>query len=331
MMLPRRVFVIAAVGGLLGTRRSTSAQQTEMAARVGILLTASPSDPRSLPEIDAFMRELRRLGWVEAQNLAVERRSTERPESFPALAADLIRSNVAVILTPGPVATRAARQATSTISIVMVAATDPRQVGVASLARPSGNLTGLTIGEPRVVNEKRLELLKAAVPRLSRVTVLWDVPRSEGAGEGEKSLAAAARALGLRLQHLEINRPTDFERGFKVATQQGAGAVFLIESPRAVANRALVAELGLRNRLPVMSQFRAIVEAGGLMSYGPDLPDLFGRAAAYVDRILRGAKPSDLPIEQPTKFELVINARTANALGLAIPRSLLVRADEVIE
>jgi putative ABC transport system substrate-binding protein len=189
----------------------------------------------------------------------------------------------------------------------MIASMDPRVVGVGSLAHPGGNLTGLTIGQPEIVSEKRLQLLKEAMPALVRVAVLWDVNRLTDGGVVVPTMAAAARVFGLRL------------------------AVFLVESPRTVANRTVIAELGLKHRLPVMSQFSRIVEAGGFMSYGPDLSELFRRAASYVDKILRGAKPADLPIEQPTKFKLVINLKTAKALGLTIPPPLLQRADEIIQ
>jgi len=213
----------------------------------------------------------------------------------------------------------------------MIASTDPQTMGVTSLARPGGNLTGLTIGQPEVVAEKRLQLLKEAIPGLSRVAVLWDVNRVFDARGAEDKMAAAARSLGLRLQHVEIRRLPDFDEAFKAAQKEGAGAVLLMESPRAGANRALIADLGLKNRLSIMSEFRHIVEAGGFLSYGADLTDLFRRAAFQVDKILKGAKPAELPIEEPTKFELVINLKTAKALGLTIPQSLLLRADQVIE
>jgi putative ABC transport system substrate-binding protein len=327
----RRAFVITITGGLAGTALSAGAQPTDKPARLGMLLTGSPSNPRSAPEVEAFMQALRQLGWSEGQNLLVERRWTDTPDSFPGLAADLVRLSVDIILTPGPDATRAAREAMTTIPIVMVASTDPRQVGAASFARPGGNLTGLTVGQPELTGEKRLELLKETLPRLSRVAVVWDVRRTQDANESSQGMISAARTLGLRLQQLDVNSPSDFERAFKAAKQDGAGALLLVESPRAVANRAVIAELGMKNRLPLMSQFRPIVEAGGLMSYGPDLPDLFRRAAGYVDKILKGARPVDLPIEQPTKFALVINSRTAKALGLTIPPSVLLRADEVLQ
>jgi len=306
---------------------ATEAQPTP--ARLAMLLTGPPATATS--EYAAFMKQLGDLGWIEGQNLAVDRRWADAPEKFIGLAADVVQSKPAVILAAGPDATRAAQQATSAIPIVMIASSDPRVLGAASLARPGGNLTGLTIGQPEVTSEKRLQLLKEARPALARVAVLWDVKRSADSGASVEMMAAAARVLGLRLQHLDVNGPSDFAKAFAAAKRANAEAILLVESPRAVASRAAIAELGIKHRLAIMSQFSRIVEAGGLMSYGPDLSDLFRRAATYVDKIFKGAKPADLPIEQPTRFELVINLKTAKALGLTIPQTLLLRADRVIE
>jgi putative ABC transport system substrate-binding protein len=213
----------------------------------------------------------------------------------------------------------------------MIASTDPRVMGVGSLVHPGGNLTGLTIGQPEVTSEKRLQLFKEAIPALVRVAVLWDVNRLTDSGAVFPTMATAARVLGLRLQHLDLNSASGFAEAFATAKKDNAEAVFLVESPRTVANRTVISELGLKHRLPIMSQFSRVAEADGLMSYGPDLSDLFRRAATYVDKILKGAKPADLPVEQPTRFELVINLNTAKALGLTIPQSILQRADQVIE
>ena len=324
-----RAFINSLAGGLLAAPLAAEAQRAGKVPRIGVLLIGSPS--RRSVELDAFTKQLGELGWFEGQNLAVDRLFADGPDRFPNLSADLLRLKVSVILTPGPEATRAAKNSTSTTPIVMIASTDPQTMGVTGLARPGGNLTGLTIGQPEVVAEKRLQLLKEAIPGLCRVVVLWDVSRVFDARGAEDKMAAAARSLGLRLQHVEIGRLPDFDEAFKAAQKDGAGAVLLMESPRAGANRALIADLGLKNRLPIMSEFRHIVEAGGLLSYGADLTDLFRRAAFQVDKILKGARPGDLPIEQPTKFELVINLKTAEALGLTIPPSLLQRADQVIE
>jgi putative ABC transport system substrate-binding protein len=311
------------------TLAPVAAEAQPTPARLAMLLTGPRAD--ATPEYAALMKRLGDLGWIEGQNLAVDRRSADAPEKFIGLAADLVRSNPAVILAAGPDATRAAQQATSAIPIVMIASTDPRVLGVASLAHPGGNLTGLTIGPPEVTSEKRLQLIKEARPALARVAVLWDVKRSADGPASVEKMAVAARVLGLRLQHLDVKGPSDFATAFAAAKRGNAEAVLLVESPRAVANRAVIAQLGIKHRLAIMSQFSRIVEAGGLMSYGPELSDLFRRAATYIDKILKGAKPGDLPIEQPTKFELVINLKTAKALGLTIPPSVLGRADQVIE
>ena len=325
----RRTFLCGLTLGTLGAPLAGEAQPTPM--RLAMLLTGPQAD--ATPEYAAFMKQLGNLGWIEGQTLVIDRRSADAPEQFIDLAADVVRAKPAVILTTGPYATRAAQQATSTIPIIMIASTDPRVMGVGSLAHPGGNLTGLTIGQPEVTSEKRLQLLKEAMPALVRVAVLWDVNRLTDSGVVVPTMAAAARVLGLRLQHLDldVNRASGFAAAFVTAKKGNAEAVFLVESPRTVANRTVIAELGLKHRLPVMSQFSRIVEAGGLMSYGPDLSELFRRAASYVDKILRGAKPADLPIEQPTKLELVINLKTAKALGLTIPQSVLARADQLVE
>ena len=327
--MDRRAFITIVGGSILGSPLTAEAQQAR--ARLVMLLTGSATT--SGPEYAAFNKALGELGWVEGQTIVIDRRWADASEQFITLAADVVRQKPAVILATGPAATRAVQQATSTVPIVMIASTDPRVLGVTSLAHPGGNLTGLTIGQPEVTSEKRLQLFKEAVPGLIRVAVLWDVSRSTDSGVVVPTMAAAARVLGLRLQHLDVdvNSSSGFATAFAAAKNDNAEAIFLIESPRTVAQRTLIAELGFKYRLPIMSQFSRIVEAGGLMSYGPDLSDLFRRAASYVDKILEGAKPADLPVEQPTKFDLVINLKTAKALGLTIPQSLLLRADQVIQ
>jgi putative ABC transport system substrate-binding protein len=230
--MDRAPFLGALAGGLLAAplAAEVAAQQTESRPRLGMLLTGSPSNPRQPPEVDAFMEELRQLGWVEGKNLAVERRWADKPDSLRELASDLARSDVSVILTPGPAATRAAKDATSTIPIVMVAFTDPQRVGEASLAHPGGNLTGLTIGQPEAAFAKRLELFREAMPRLSRVAVLWTVTRVD-MGPGIASMTAAAQILGLRLRHLRANSPGDLDGVFKTAKEVGAEGLLLVESP----------------------------------------------------------------------------------------------------
>jgi len=320
------MFLGTLAGGLLAAPLAAEAQQVGKVPRLGMLLTGSPSDMRQSRELDALSKKLGELGWVEGRTIGVETRWARNTDSLPSLATELVRLGVDIILTPGPDATNAVRTAPSAIPVVMIASTDPRAVGAAGLARPGGNVTGLTIGQFELVMEKRLGLLKETLPGVSHVAILWGI----GTADRTAPLSAAARSLKLQLQHLDVMN-ADFDGAFTTAKKAGAGAVMLVESPRTVVNRARIAELGLKHRLPVMSQFSRLVEAGGLMSYGPDLSDLFGRAASYIDRILKGARPADLPIEQPTKYELVINLKTAKALGLTIPPSLLLRADQVIE
>ena len=299
--------------------------------RLGILLTGSPASTAQAPQLAALTKSLAERGWIDGQTLVVDGRWAERPDQLPGLAAELVQSNVSVILSPGPEATRAAAAATSTIPIVMIASTDPQQFGVASLARPGGNLTGLTIGQVEAFFDKRLELLKEAIPGLSRVVVMWDANRIRAGGDAAAVMVGPARALSLQLQHVDVRRVEDFEAAFNAARAGRAGAMLLVESPRAVANHTRIAELGLKNRLPLMSHFAQTVAAGGLMSYGPDLDDLFRRAAIYVDKILKGARPAELPIEQPTQYRLVLNMKTAKALGLTIPQSFRLRADQILE
>jgi putative ABC transport system substrate-binding protein len=323
----RRAFLAGSCAVLLPAPLATEAQHAPV--RLVMLLTGSPAG--AMPEYVAFTKQLGDLGWIEGQTVVVDRQWADAPETFIRLAGDAVQAKPAVILSAGPDATRAAQQATSIIPIVMIASSDPRVMGVASLAHPGGNLTGLTIGPPEVTSEKRLQLIKEALPALTRVAVLWDVKKGPDSGVNDAKMDAAARVLRLRLQHFEVKNTSGFATAFASAKKDNAGAVLLVESPRTVANRVLIAELGIKHRLPIMSQFSRVVEAGGLMSYGPDLSDLFRRAAVYVDKILKGAKPADLPVEQPSKFELVINLKTAKALGLTIPPSLLRRADDVIQ
>jgi len=328
-VIDRRAFISGITFGLLAAPLAVEAQHAQTSPRLGMLLTGSPADRGASRELDALKKRLSELGWVEGQTLGLETRWAKNPDSLPSLASELTRLGVDVILTPGPDATIAARRATSLIPIVMIGSTDPRAVGASGLARPGGNVTGLTIGQPELITEKRLELLKETLPGISHVAILVGV-KPVGDADRTAALSAAARSLKLQLQNLDVTG-IDFEKAFTTARRAGAQAVVLMESPRTVGNRAIIAALGLKHRLPVMSQFRLLVEAGGLMSYGPDLIDLFARAASYIDKILKGTKPADLPIEQPTKFELVINLKTAKALGLTIPPSLLQRVDQVIE
>ncbi|MBI2543987.1 MAG: ABC transporter substrate-binding protein [Candidatus Rokubacteria bacterium] len=281
------------------------------------------------PPTRAFLHTLRSLAYVEGQNLVFERRSAEgKFERFAEIVAELVRLKTDVIVTIGNTMTQAAKQVTTTVPIVMATSDSPIEAGlVASLARPGGNITGLTTNTGPEIEGKRLELLRDALPKISRVAYLgmktdWEGPPGE-------SVKAAAKALNVTLLHAE-HTPNQYAGAFAVIARQRPDALFVGSSAPAYAHRRLITEFAVKNRLSGTYPFREFVEAGGLMSYGVSVSDLFRRAAGYVDKILKGANPADLPIEQPTKFELVINLKTAKSLGLTIPPSVLVRADEVI-
>ena len=280
---------------------------------------------------NAFRQGLRDLGYVEGQTIAIEYRWAEgKFERVPPLAAELVHLKVDVIVTAGEAAVRAARQATTTIPIVMASHPDPVGTGViSSLARPGGNLTGLSILAPDLA-EKRLELIKEAVPKLSRVAVLWN-PDNLGKVLEFKVTQAAARALGVTLQPVEVRKAKDFDMAFSAILRKRPDALVTFVETLTLVHQTQIVDFVTRNRLPMVAELRVFTELGGLMSYGANQPDLFRRAATFVDKILKGAKPSDLPVEQPTRFELVINMKTAKALGLAFPQSILIRADQVIQ
>ncbi len=328
----RRVGLIVTVAlGIVLAPLAADAQQPAKVARIGMLWTERP-DARAL--LDVFRQGLREIGYVEGQNIVIEYRSAEGgAEQFPAVAAELVRLKVDLILAPNTPAARAAKQATSTVPIVAAVMGDPVRDGlVASLARPGGNVTGLTFLGPELV-AKRLQLLHEAVPGVSRVAALW-----HPGAYGERTMSGifketevAARALGVQLQLVEVRGSTDFDRAFSAMARERAGALITLPSPMLFVEHRRIVDLAAKSRLPAMYQAREFVDAGGLMAYGANIPDLFRRAATYVDKILKGAKPGDLPVEQPTKFELVINLKTAKALGLTIPQSVLIRADEVIK
>jgi len=327
-MTSRRSFLAAVTGGLLLTPRHAAAQQAGKVYRIGFLWDTPAVWPHAL---EAFRQGLRDLGWVEGQNIVVEYRWTEgRFDRLPGLVEELVRLKVDLIVAPTSIYTGAAKRATSTIPIVFASHADPIGSGhVASLARPGTNATGLTI----VMSEtmaKSLELLKGAVPGLRRVAVIWD-PATPSHAPGLKALEAASRALGLRLQPLAVRSVTEFDSAFSTIVQQRAGAVLVLSTPLFMGGAKRLAELALTHKLPTLFGPREHVEAGGLMSYSPDRADLYRRAAMYVDKILKGANPADLPVQQATKFELVINLTTARVLGLTIPQSLLVRADQTID
>jgi ABC-type uncharacterized transport system substrate-binding protein len=297
--------------------------------QVGILFPNPLSATSHL--LEAFRQGLRELGYVEGQNIALEFRSAEgREERLPDLAAELVRLKVAVILTGTGPGIRAAKRATQTIPVVMGNGGDPVAGGfVVSLARPGGNITGLTNMYAELIG-KRLELLKEVVPKTSRVAVLLNADNAPAVLFRDQEVAA--RTLGIRFQILEVRGPTpDLVNAFQAATREGAGALIVLDDPLTFSHRTQIVRHAAESRLPASYGFREFVEAGGLMAYGASIPHMYRRAATYVDKILNGAKPGDLPVEQPTKFELVINLKTAKALGLTIPPSVLGRADQIIE
>ena len=316
---------------LLAAPLAAQAQQVGKMPRVGYLNPGSSSDPVRQRRLEALRQGLRELGYVEGQNIALELRWAEgKYDRYPALAADLVRSKVDVIVAWSGQATKAAQEATRTIPIVMSLVNDPVGSGlVASLARPGGNVTGTTVMAPDVVG-KRLELLKEVVPKVSRVAVLQH-PDNPASAPMLREVEARARALGVRLQILGVRNPAEIDSAFAAMTRERAGALLIFPDALFGTQRRQIAELAMKNRLPAISFAAEYAEAGGLIVYGANLLDLERRAATYVDKILKGAKPADLPIEQPTKFELVINLKTAKALGLTIPQSVLGRADQVIE
>jgi putative ABC transport system substrate-binding protein len=330
--MKRREFIALLSGAAAAWPLGASAQQAAKVPRIGYLTASLAANPHLL---EAFRHGLRDLGYVEGRNVVIEYRDAEgKYDRLPALAADLVALKVDVIVVTGTPHALAAKQATSTIPIVVAIAADPVQSGlVTSLARPgAGNVTGLSLLAPELVG-KSLELLKQAVPEFSRAAALWH-PGDYGERTEKDMLRAAdaaARALGVRLQVVETRGPEDFDRAFSDMTRARAGALTVLASNMLLNERRRLVDLAAKNRLPAMYPLREFVDAGGLMAYGPDLADVFRRAATYVDKILKGAKPADLPVEQPTKFELVINLKSAKALGLTVPPSLLAQADEVIE
>jgi putative tryptophan/tyrosine transport system substrate-binding protein len=292
----------------------------------------SPSTPSSwAPWVAVFVQRLHERGWIEGRTVAIEYRWEEgRTERAAEMAAEFVRLKVDVILTAGTANVIAAKQATAVVPIVFVLAGDPVVSGfVASLARPGGNVTGLSIQGPDLAG-KRLELLREVVPGLRRLAIMGNIGLPEVELEMHE-LQATAKTLGLEVAPLEIRRVEDIAPGFEIILKGGANALYVVGDPLTGTNRMRINIMALAARLPTMGNFREFVDAGGLMSYGPNFPDQFRRAADYVDKILRGAKPGDIPVEQPTKFDLTINLITAKALGLEVPATLLARADEVIE
>jgi len=330
-VMDRRTFLAGTGAALLAAPRSAEAQQPDRVRRIGLLLPYIESDSQAQARVSALRAALQELGWADGRNARFEFRYTEgQLDRLPALAADLVERKMDVIVTAGTESTDAARKATKNIPIVMAAVGDPIAAGfIASLARPGGNVTGASLLATELT-AKRLQLLNETLPGLTRVAVLWSAANASVV-QKVKQIQTAAPLFGVQLQLLELRAASDIEKSFESAAQFGAQAVMTTEDALQITNRVRVAELGRRHRIPVASEFAEFARAGALMSYGPSILDQFRDAAGYVDKIFKGAKPSDLPVEQATRFELLINLKTAKALGLTIPPSLLGRADEVIQ
>jgi ABC-type uncharacterized transport system substrate-binding protein len=314
---------------LLAAPLAADAQQAGKVPRIGYLRVTSPSDRP--PLLDAFRQRLRELGWVEGQNIVIDYRYAEgRVDRLPDLAAELVRLKVDLIVSAGTQGVTAAKNATETIPIVMIGVRDPVGTGlIASLARPGGNVTGVSGYAGLEIVAKQLELLKETVPKIRRVAILSN-PTNAYHQLAIREVNVAARSLGVQLQLLEARGPNEFDGAFAAMAKERVGALLVLSDVMLNSHRTRLADLAARSRLPAAYGVRESVEAGGLMSYGPSFPDFYRRSAAYVDKILKGAKPADLPVEQPMQFELVLNLKTAEALGLTIPPLILFQADEVI-
>jgi putative tryptophan/tyrosine transport system substrate-binding protein len=326
----RRAF-LTLLAAALAWPLAARAQQSERVRRVGLLQGLAADDPEWQRRFGAFKAGLQDLGWSDGQNITFEGRFADgKPERLGALAAELVAANVDVIVTNAAQPIEAVRKATSTIPIVMTSVGDAVAAGyVASLARPGANVTGLTLVATDQ-SAKRLQLLKEMVPNLVRVALFWNADAS-GHRLQLQEMELAAPGLGMTLQSLPLRSGEDIDAALQAAKRENAQAFFTMDDPLVQSQRARIVAFALRQRLPVMGEFKSIPDAGGLASYGPNLLDNWRRAALYVDKIFRGAKPADLPVEQPTKFELVINLKTAAALGLTLAPGVLAIADEVIE
>jgi putative ABC transport system substrate-binding protein len=324
-MMNRRRFLGGLSLGILCSPLAAEAQQAGRVYRVGVL------GNENNPPWDGFRQGLRDLGYVDGRNLSIVWRWSEaKPDRFPALAMEVVALRPDVIVASGTQAVRAAMEATAATPIVMTTSSYPEKIGlVKSLSRPGGNVTGLTNAGPEL-SGKKLQLLKEIAPKVSRVAVLWN-PASQVEPLALQELLTAAAAVGVEIQSVEVRSPDAFSAAFAALSPSQIHALLALGNPINFRGRQLIADFALKNRLPSIFDERLFVEAGGLMSYAPSFTDSFRRAATYVDKILKGAKPGDLPVEQPTKFELVINLKTAKALGLTIPPSLLLRADQVID
>ena len=329
-MTSRRAFMGALAGGLLSTPLTANAQQSPKMPRIGFIVTANRSVAEHI--VRAFDEGMRELGYTEGRNVAIERRFADgKPERLPALAAELVQLKVNIIVTGANPVIDAVKKATATIPVVMGVSRDPVGSGfIASLSRPGGNITGLTNDTAPDILGKNFELLKAAAPRASRMAFVWN-PVPSGSGAYWNAAESAAQKLSVKLQSVEVRGPNDLENAFAAIVRERANGVVVLQDPVFFSARSQLISLAARHRLPAMYGSSEFAEEGGLMAYGPNIGYQFRHAATYVDKILKGAKPADLPVEQPTKFELVINLKTAKALGLTIPPSLLQRADEVIQ
>jgi putative ABC transport system substrate-binding protein len=327
--MSKKVICLALSAILLALALPTQAQQPKKVPRIGYLEAASAS--ANLARTEAFRQGLRELGYVEGKNIVIEWRYAEgKVDRLPALAAELVHLNVDVIVTAGPAATRPAKEATSMVPIVMAFDNDPVGSGfAASLARPGGNITGLSALAPELTG-KRLELLNEIVPKLSRLAILG-TSTEPGYAQTLRETELAAEALKVQLQYLDVLATKDIETAFQAASKRRADAVLVLTGPVLISQRTQLVNLAAKSRLPSMYYRREYVEDGGLMSYGVSYTDLDRRAATYVDKILKGAKPADLPVEQPKKFEFIINLKAAKQIGLTIPPNVLVRADKVIK
>ncbi len=329
-MMDRRVFISGMTLSLLAAPLAAEAQPVGKVPRIGVIVTATRPETEHL--IKALSEGLRELGYVEGRNVMLELRFAEgRQERLPGLVAELVQLKVDVLVTGSNPVIAAVKQATATIPVVMAVSRDP--VGakfIPSLARPGGNITGLANDSAPEIIGKNLALLKEAAPRISRVAFLWN-PVPPGADTSRNAVESAARNLGIAFQSVEVRGRNEFEGAFAAMVRERADGVVVAQDPVTFGSRSQVALLAARSRLPAVYGVKEFAEAGGLMSYGPNIADQFRRAAIYVDKILKGEKAADLPVEQPTKFELVVNLKTAKALGLTIPPSLLQRADLVIE
>ena len=325
--MDRRTFIGRVAGGLLAAPLAARAQQMGKVYRIGILETIPAA--RNAANFDALRRGLRDLGYVEGRNLVIEYRSADgRPERFPGLASELVRLNVDLLVTRGTPAARAAKDATTTIPVVMATMGDPRAI-VASFAQPGGNVTGVTTFSTEL-SAKRVQLLKELVPNFSRVGLLHNMGNPAVPPEWEETMSAA-RSLGLQAELLDVRSEGDLGRAFELAVRQRVDGLVIGADGLTQMHQQTIVDWVARNRLPAVYPAREFVEAGGLIAYAVNYPDLYFRFATFVDKIFKGAKPGELPVEQPTKFELVINLKTAKALGLNLPLPLLGLADEVIE